>query len=147
MKKIIKDFTRGLVIWSWIITVLFLAWIVYAATIPQVSNWDTLTHTIWNNLVDEVNSKALGDSVTWTEGVIYQAATDGFVAARSWWWWCGTAWRMIYIYSDSTSNPTTVVARDSNYGMMFYAVKKWDYYKVTADSTCVAYPIWIPFGT
>lgn len=79
-----------------------------------------------------------------SDGVSYQALTDGFVSV----WGDSTGSSVsIIIYTDSASTPTTVRARTqaADYSSAFCAVKKGDYVIVDVDTTGATYNIyWIP---
>ena len=53
----LKQLKNGIVHGIWIMLVVWIMWSVYAFTspLPTVNNWDTLTHTAWNDMVDAVN--------------------------------------------------------------------------------------------
>lgn len=54
MKKIIKSLSNWFIFWLWILICIFVSLNAYAL-ITNVSNWDTLTATKWNELVNKVN--------------------------------------------------------------------------------------------
>ena len=56
LTELCKTFWKWLVFWTWAILIM---WTVYAFTtpLPQVSNWDSLTSTAWNDMVDAVNDE------------------------------------------------------------------------------------------
>jgi len=80
----------------------------------------------------------MGDWVSRSFETDYQAATDGFAVAYA-------TVATVYIYSDSTSTPTTLrisTSSTSNAGVCC-PVKKGDYYKVSSNGTDTA-AFWIP---
>lgn len=67
--EIIKNFKKGIIQWLWIIFVLLLSWISYAAwTWLKAWNWDTLDVSKWNSLVsrtEPITFECLYDRATW----------------------------------------------------------------------------------
>jgi len=90
---------------------------------------------------------AFGPRVAKATNTIYQASTDGFVTAR------GDVFGGRYIngYTDSSTNPTTLIARVSSdingigvygaYDSIMFPVRKNDYWKVTGNASII---YWMP---
>jgi len=56
IKEIKNSFLKGISQWAWIIFVILIAWVVYAAEKIDIFNpWDPLTVTRINELVTEIN--------------------------------------------------------------------------------------------
>ncbi len=86
---------------------------------------------------------AFGTWATKANSTNYLAATDGFVVARS-----EETITALNGYTDSTSTPTTLIAREYDdaggvvKGSICFPVKKGDYWKVTG-ATAIK---WLPIG-
>jgi hypothetical protein len=87
----------------WFFWILLLGWSVYAWVWMIASDWDSLTHTKWNEMVGyTVPSGALmafdlGSCPTWwTEYTAARGRT--FIWVGQWntaeWWWTGTNWSL-----------------------------------------------------
>jgi hypothetical protein len=95
---------------------------------------------------------AFGSWVSKSEYTVYQAATDGFVVG-----WTGGLddGQNAYVYSDSSTSPTTIRQHYHSAGSITGGnkfpiccpIKKGDYWKYTdnaSDGSCILY--WLPIG-
>jgi hypothetical protein len=103
MKNFLRNLQQWLSIWIGIVLTLSLSWAVYAWVWMIASDWDSLTHTKWNEMVGytvpsgAVMSFDLASCPTgWTD---YTAARGRAVIwVWQWntaeWWWTGTNWSL-----------------------------------------------------
>jgi hypothetical protein len=96
-----------------------------------------------SNITDMQNDGFFSDLGTWESKSInttYRAMTDGFLVVY-------ILGGVAYIYSDSSSSPTTKrAAKDAgvSYGSMCSPIKKGDYYKAYSSSSASDTAYWIP---
>ncbi len=108
-----------------------------------------------SNITDIHNDNQYSETGTWTSkssGTIYQALTDGFVVS----YMSGylTNGETYWVYSDSTSSPTTIrcIAHTTSSTTAFSSgctvpVKRGDYYKVSEDAVSgTAAVFFLPIG-
>ncbi|MBN1188003.1 MAG: hypothetical protein JXB49_37355 [Bacteroidales bacterium] len=92
-----------------------------------------------------VGTLALGEAQSdFIAGEIYQASTDGFLSVQ---YSSSTNYGTIqgYIYSDSTSNPSTIVGMVNFVpGSTVIPINRNNYWKVTSISYCDELISWIP---
>jgi|GEM_PF-4252535 len=103
------------------------------------------------------SAKAFGthDRTSFSYGVVYQAATDGFVVAAI--YYPNGGYCIMRAFMDSFPSPTTVVSGDAASGNYWidranvsFPVRKGDYWKVVYESTEVPRSSsiqWTPFGS
>ncbi len=117
-------------------------------------NTGTDNNPAWGQVDSAAASGVLGAWVNKSGGYgAQQAATDGFVMAS---FTVGASTALdVSGYSDSNANPTTLRAQSYTDGVhpsgatlnIFFAVKKGDYWKVTANAGSAAAVWWIPLGS
>lgn len=88
MIKFIKKIWNWILIWIWIILSVCIFWTIYAYTsLPTQNSWDTLTESIWNNLILEVNEIWEKLDGTFVRNTTVEYDSSNYSAWTSWVLW------------------------------------------------------------
>jgi len=120
MKKTLNKLKDWALFWIWFLIILWIsnAWV----NLWEVSSWDSLTSTIWNDLVWKINEN--GNKLEWLSNTWWKLTMNWVIESTIWW---------IKFPDGTTQTTATIWTTDTNAGTI---CSVWEY--LDWDGTCKA---------